>query len=272
MDGWVEFPTASASIAASQTKSVRFMPPVISVIGKDGKWTIADNDPGFPAGKGKSVLVDLTGKFATTDGRVLITSTQRLHWDAFWISTGKEGERTLTALPLCVRPSTAGAASANGVESPGQPWTYSHSDLETFYRWDQMPMGTLTRYGDVKALLEEIDDKYPVLASGDVVSPGLRRVRTTPAQGGLGSRLLLHTTEGWVKDADMNQAVRERVGPLPFARHARLPVRRIQKRPPLIRSGSSSGLSARRAAWSIPRRFPNSRNPIVRPGFRGART
>ncbi|MHC4956991.1 MAG: FG-GAP-like repeat-containing protein [Planctomycetota bacterium] len=212
MDGWVEFPTASASIAASQTKTVMFMPPVIEAQGKDGSWKLVDKDPGFPAGKIKSVLVDLSGKLET--GRLRVSSTQKLHWDSFFLTTGAEGPVTLTALPL--------ASAHHGwrgvgkrIERDGLPWTYSHDDLETFYKWDQMPMGMLTRYGDVKELLETIDDKYPVLASGDVVRLEFDAAGLPELPAGW-VRDWCFTTEGWVKDADMNQAVRERVGPLPF--------------------------------------------------------
>ncbi len=216
MDGWVEFPTASASIAASRSETVRFQPPVLEAIGTDGGWTVIDKDPGFPAGKGKSVLVDLTGKLAGSDGRLRITSTQRLHWDAFQISTGPGAEVRLADLALLAAEHRFRGLGKR-IESPGRelPWRYSHDELESFHGWDQMPMGKLTRYGDVAALLREIDDRYPVLASGDVVELTFDAAALPPLPEGW-VRDYCFTTEGWVKDADLNQAVRESVTPLPF--------------------------------------------------------
>jgi len=216
MDGWVEFPTASASIAASQSKTVNFQTPVIDVKGGDGKWQRAHSDPGFPAGKGKAVLVDLTGKLPPGPLTLRISSTQRLHWDAFLLATGPDEEMRLTELPIATAECGFHGVGRR-VEDPEDelPWTYSHDDLETFFRWDQMPRGMLTRYGDVKELLTSIDDRYPILASGD-------RIRLTFDASGLPPlpegwvRDWCLTTEGWVKDADMNQAVRESVEPLPF--------------------------------------------------------
>ena len=213
MDGWVEFPTASASIAASQTSTVMFMPPVIEVQDGNGKWVVADKDPGFPAGKGKSVLVDLT-KSVYRGGPVRVSSTQCIHWDAFWVSGGGQGPVKLTVVPMA-KADHKWRGIGKRIDVPGQPWRYSHDDLVTFYRYDQLPAGMLTRYGDVMSLLASIDDKYPVLAPGDVVELTFDASGLPPLPDGW-RREWCFSTEGWVKDADMNQAVRERVGPLPF--------------------------------------------------------
>ncbi|HEX5136078.1 MAG TPA: VCBS repeat-containing protein [Planctomycetota bacterium] len=215
MDGWVEFPTCSASIAASQSKTVHFMPPVIEVPQADGTWKVAEGDPGFPAGKGKAVLVDLTGKLGV-DGRIRIRSTQRIHWDAFSISTGPDRDRKITPLRLI------GAVHkyrgiGRRVDDPDgeQPWRYSHDDLLAFVPYDQMPTGMVTKYGEVREFVADIDDRYPIMASGDVIELSFDSTELPILPQGW-VRDFCFTTEGWVKDADMNQAVRETVRPLPF--------------------------------------------------------
>jgi hypothetical protein len=215
MDGWVEFPTASASIAASQSQTVHFQPPVIEVPGEDGQWRVAEADPGFPAGKGKSVLVDLTGKLGK-DGRVRIRSTQRIHWDAFSVTAGPDVDMRLTTLPL-LRAEHKYRGVGERVDDPKgeEPWRYSHDNLLSFVPYDQMPMGFVTKYGDVLPLLAEIDDRYPILASGDVIDLSFDANALPPLPEGW-VRDYCFTTEGWVKDADMNQAIRETVTPLPF--------------------------------------------------------
>lgn len=222
MDGWVEFPTASASIAASQSKTVHFQPPVIEVPGDDGGWRVADADPGFPAGKGKSVLVDLTDKLGK-DGRVRIRSTQRIHWDAFSVTAGPDVGMRLTALPL-VRAEHRYRGVGRRIDDPSgeEPWRYSHDDLLSFVPYDQMPMGFVTKYGDVRGLLAEIDDRYPILAPGDVIDLSFDATALLPLPEGW-VRDYCFTTEGWVKDADMNQAIRETVTPLPFHAMSRYP-------------------------------------------------
>jgi hypothetical protein len=222
MDGWVEFPTASASIAASQSETVHFQPPVLEVPGDDGQWRVADPDPGFPAGKGKAVLVDLTGKMGR-DGRLRIRSTQRIHWDAFLVSTGPDREQRLTELPLA-RAEHRYRGVGRRIDDPAgeQPWRYSHDELLAFVPYDQMPMGLVSRYGDVRGLLAAIDDRYPILASGDVIELSFDASALPPLPDGW-ARDYCFTTEGWVKDADMNQAIRETVTPLPFHAMTRYP-------------------------------------------------
>ena len=215
MDGWVEFPTASASIAASQSATVNFQPPVIDWKQPDGTWKRIHNDPGFPAGKIKSVLVDLKNKVPA--GRVVlrISSTQRLHWDSFFLATRDEPP-ALSELALLVATHEFHGVGKRIEDPDGElPWRYSHDDLEEFHRWDQMPMGMLSRYGDVRKLLTKIDDRYPILASGDGIRLEFDATSLPPLPAGW-VRDWCFTTEGWVKDADMNQAVRESVGPLPF--------------------------------------------------------
>ncbi len=216
MDGWVEFPTASASIAAAQSTTVAFRMPLLEVRGPDGGWITADADPGFPAGKSKSVLVDLTGKLPGGDGRIRLSSTQRLHWDAFLLSTGPDQPSRVTLLPLrSASHRYRGQSEVTRDPSGELPPRYEHDRLVAFSPWDQLPLGMLTRYGDVALLLREIDDRYPILASGDLLELAFDAAYLPPLPEGWQRDFAL-STEGWVKDADMNQAVRESVGPLPF--------------------------------------------------------
>ncbi|MGQ0614510.1 MAG: tetratricopeptide repeat protein [Planctomycetaceae bacterium] len=216
MDGWVEFPTASASIAASQSRTVAFRMPLLEVMGPDGAWVTADADPGFPAGKSKSVLVDLSGKLRGRDGRIRLSSTQRLHWDAFFVSTGPDQPCRVTLLPLLSAwHSYRGQGEMIRDPSGELPPRYEHDRLAASSPWDQLPMGMLTRYGEVAQLLRESDDRYPILASGDLLELAFDAAGLPPLPEGWERDFAL-STEGWVKDADMNQAVRESVEPLPF--------------------------------------------------------
>jgi len=63
--------------------------------------------------------------------------------------------------------------------------------------------------------VRETDSRYPTIAAGDVVELTFDAGALPPLPEGW-VRDWCVTTRGWVKDADMNQAVRETVGPLPF--------------------------------------------------------
>jgi hypothetical protein len=67
LNGWI-FPTdASINVAMSQSRRDSVIAPYLEVIGAGGEWTRAIDDLGFPAGKSKTVIADLTGKFPTPD-------------------------------------------------------------------------------------------------------------------------------------------------------------------------------------------------------------
>ena len=192
------------------------MPPVLEARGPEGAWTVVDPEPGFPAGKGKAVLVDLTGKLPPGAVHLRLRSTLKIHWDAFALGVAPSGALRLTEVPLRAATHSFRGMGVRIEDPTGEnPWKYSHDELVAFHPWDQEPPGMLTPYGDVKELLAAIDDRYPIVASGDVIELTFDASGLPPLPEGW-VRDWCFTTEGWVKDADMNQAVRETVGPLPF--------------------------------------------------------
>ena len=61
MQGWV-FPTdASINFSLTQTETIKTMAPVIQVKDQKGEWVNVIDNPGFPMGKDKTVIADLTG-------------------------------------------------------------------------------------------------------------------------------------------------------------------------------------------------------------------
>jgi hypothetical protein len=87
-----------------------------------------------------------------------------------------------------------------------------------------------TRYGDVRPLLEAVDDRLVIMGSGDqlrllfpahdlpVLKPGWKR-----------DFLLL--VDGWAKDGDYNTAFSQSVEPLPFHAMTSYPYPASQKFP-----------------------------------------
>ena len=75
--------------------------------------------------------------------------------------------------------------------------------------------GLYTRYGDVRELLERVDDRFTIMGSGDEVRL-LFRVTDLPALPDGFRRDFLLYANGWVKDGDLNTAFAQTVEPLPF--------------------------------------------------------
>ncbi len=86
MNGWI-FPTdASINVALSQSSSLKVSPPSIQVINKKGEWETVSDNLGFPMGKDKTVIADLSGKFLTSDHRIRIRTNMEIYWDYIFFS------------------------------------------------------------------------------------------------------------------------------------------------------------------------------------------
>jgi hypothetical protein len=80
--------------------------------------------------------------------------------------------------------------------------------------WNQTP-GFYTRYGDVRPLATEIDDRMIVMGSGDEIRL-LFPAASLPAPAPGWRRDFLLFVDGWAKDGDANTAYSQTVEPLPF--------------------------------------------------------
>ena len=80
--------------------------------------------------------------------------------------------------------------------------------------WNPTP-GRYTRYGDVRELLSEVDDRYVPMGSGDEIQLRLNARALPPIPEGW-TRDYLLKVDGWAKDRDANTAFSQTVEPLPF--------------------------------------------------------
>ncbi len=87
----------------------------------------------------------------------------------------------------------------NNLMSSGQIW----HDLE----------GYATRYGDIRELLEKIDDRMVIANAGDEVR--LRFTAPPPPPAGWKRDYVL-IGDGWIKDGDLNTVFSKTVLPLPY--------------------------------------------------------
>jgi len=223
LNGWI-FPTdASINVAMSQSRSDSVISPYLEVIGAGGEWTRAIDDLGFPAGKRKTVIADLTGKFPTPDHRVRIRTNMQIYWDRVFFSVGSpSGELRTTAMdPVSADLHFRGFSREYRKGGRYGPHWFDYEEVSTEPRW--LPLeGTFTRFGDVLPLLLESDDKYVVMGPGDEATIAFDAGPMPSLQQGWKRDFLLYSV-GWVKDADLNTATGNAVSPLPFHDMSRYP-------------------------------------------------
>jgi hypothetical protein len=87
--------------------------------------------------------------------------------------------------------------------------------------WNPTP-GLYTRYGDVRELTTDVDDRLIVMGSGDELRLLFDASSIPPAPAGWTREFLLKV-DGWAKDRDPNTAYSQTVAPLPFHGMSRYP-------------------------------------------------
>lgn len=221
--GWVHPTDSSVNVAISQGAHAAPQGLSLHVADASGRYKEVRSGLGFPAGKDKTILLDLTGILPITGPRRLRLATNlEVFWDRVGWAVGRPDvaiqPRPLDLLTaeLSYRGySVTSQASASvperpryAIEGTGQRWR----DLEGYY----------TRFGDVRELLRTIDDRYVIMNAGDEIR---LRFREAPAPPPGFVRDFVMKGDGWVKDGDYNTTFSRTVLPLPTHRDGRYETR-----------------------------------------------
>ena len=224
--GWV-FPTdASINTELTQTNKYRIQPPSLQVINKEGKWQTVIKDIGYPMGRDKMVIANLSGKFLTAhDRRVRIRTNMQIYWDHIFFSNQNAKapvemhDLTMTGAQLNYR----GYSASYHKGGPYGPQWFDYYNVTKGQKWRDLT-GYYTRYGDVLPLLQKADDQYIIANSGDEITLDFDANNLPPLPKGWKRDFLIYS-EGWVKDGDLNTAHGQTVGPLPFHKMPSYPYR-----------------------------------------------
>jgi hypothetical protein len=169
---------------------------------------------GAPCGKTKTILVDLQGRLPEGTGRLRLTTSFEIYWDAALLCERLPGAARIRA----VDPSAADlhwrGFSRYEPEKAGLPLTPDYRQVMGTPPWDFTPAGWCTRYGDVRALLGSDDDRLAVLNGGDELALSFPDSALPALEPGQARDFFLYLT-GWDKDADFHVRRGAEVGPLP---------------------------------------------------------
>ena len=217
MRGWIFPGDASINTAMAQSDKYRQHPPELQVIDAKGNWKTVIPGIGFPMGRDKMVVVNLTGKFLSkTDRRVRIRTNMQIYWDHVFFSAGlgkapvRMSDLTMTAASLNFR----GYSDSYRKGGPYGPEWFDYDHVTTGQKWRDLT-GNYTRFGDVLSLLQKADDKYVIADGGDEISMDFDANNLPKLPEGWKRDFLIYS-EGWVKDGDLNTAYGQTVLPLPF--------------------------------------------------------
>jgi hypothetical protein len=183
----------------------------------DGKggWKAAIPAMGYPAGKTKTMPVDLSEVLDRADPRVRIRTNLDISWDRIFYTVDEDAAPLrVTAAPLLSAELSFRGFSRMVRETDGGPQVFLHDDVDRAPRWADMA-GLYTRLGPVRDLLAAADDRFVVMKGGDSVRLAFDAASLPPLPAGW-VRDYVVILDGWDKDADKNTVAGQTVEPLPF--------------------------------------------------------
>jgi Tfp pilus assembly protein PilF len=213
--GWVHPTDSSINVAISQGQQEQAKPLSLEVLDENGGWVVARPNLGFPAGRKKICLFDLTNVFRPgTPRRLRLRTNLEIYWDSLeWARGLPDVSPNITRL---------NAASADlhyrgysVIEQPNEssPEVPNYNQFAgSKQRWRDL-IGYYTRFGDVRELLANIDDRYVIMNAGDEMTFRFA-VPAAPPAGWVRDYVIVG--DGWIKDGDYNSTFSKTVVPLPY--------------------------------------------------------
>ena len=86
LNGWVFWTDSNGSRALMSNKQLEMVSPYLQVRNAQGEWETVIPDMGLPSGTRRTMRVDLTGKFLSSDHHVRIVTNLCVYWDQIFFS------------------------------------------------------------------------------------------------------------------------------------------------------------------------------------------
>jgi Tfp pilus assembly protein PilF len=206
-----------SSVNVAITQGTRWRAESLSLEVPDGRggWVVAQSNLGFPAGRKKTILFDLTKIFRPgAPRRVRVRTNLEIYWDKIeWAQGLPNAPLKMQRLaPDKVDLHYRGYSVINRPDAGAPEIPDYHTLSSSKQVWRDL-IGYYTRYGEVGELLRDIDDRYVIVASGDEMS--LRFPEQPPPPAGW-VRDYVIIGDGWIKDGDYNSTFSKTVLPLPY--------------------------------------------------------
>jgi hypothetical protein len=216
--GWVHPTDSSVNVAIAQGRHDAPQGLALEAAVGDGPFRTVQSGLGFPSGKDKTVLLDLSSAFGPSGSgaagarRVRLRTNLEIFWDQIAWAVGRP-DVTLqpTRLPMASADLHYRGFSVVSQRAPGSPERPVYTLAGTAPRWRDLE-GYHTRFGDVRELLTAVDDRYVIMNAGDEFT---LRFAAPPAPAAGLVRDFILIGDGWVKDGDYNTSFSRTVLPLP---------------------------------------------------------
>ncbi|WP_422926171.1 FG-GAP-like repeat-containing protein [Singulisphaera sp. PoT] len=216
--GWIHPTDSSINVALGQGTHEPPRGLVLEALKDDGSWGVVRDDIGFPAGKNKTILIDLDGVLRPGKSKkIRLRTNLEIYWDALFIAAlnPKAELKTQRLSPSVAELRHRGYSLMTQKDQSSPEIPRYDMLMGEGQRWNDL-IGLYTRFGDVAELIEKVDDRYVIANAGDEL---MLRFPAPPAPPDGWTRDFVLIGDGWNKDGDYNTAFSKTVLPLPS--HAR---------------------------------------------------
>ena len=216
LTGWILPTDTSLNIQIDQNPDldpVEFPSVWVPDSEEAGGWRKAIPFMGFPGGKTKTIVVDVTDALDVGDPRLRIRTSAQIYWDDAQLAVQTQRPPVIEhTTELLSAELVYHGFSARSQQSSRHPETYDYQVTSVTPRWPPL-RGSLTQFGDCLRLIRQWDDRMVVMGAGDEVRMTFS-VPEAAIPDGWQRDFVLHCV-GWDKDADLNTLSGQTTGPLP---------------------------------------------------------
>ncbi len=208
-DGWIHPTDASINVQIGQSSLEKPKSLSLEVFQQNGEWKVVNENLGFPAGKMKTVLIELPENAR----KFRLRTNMEIFWDKLaWAIDLPENQKK--EIPLELDSAELRYRGFSVIEkaddsSPEKP-VYDKI-LTTNQRWRDLE-GFYTRFGDVLELLQKTDDRMVLMNAGDEL---VLKFPVLPEVEKGWKRDFVIIGNGWIKDGDLNSVFSKTLLPLP---------------------------------------------------------
>ncbi|HXJ60949.1 MAG TPA: FG-GAP-like repeat-containing protein [Verrucomicrobiae bacterium] len=216
LTGWLQFGGGMANVGAAHTPDLPFPFPVLEAEIATNQWKPVPVTVGAPAGKTKTILVDLAGKLPEGTRRLRLSSAFEVHWDRIALFERRDNTETRITRVTPTKSDLHWRGYSEFELWPADlPRTPNYASVTSTAHWTITPQGWCTRYGAVDELIAGADNALALLNGGDELTLEFAAATLPPKPAGLTREFFLYTV-GWDKDADFHCELGWQVEPLPW--------------------------------------------------------
>jgi hypothetical protein len=217
MTGWILPTDTSLNIQIDQNPELgplEFPSVWVPDASQADGWREAIPFMGFPGGKTKTIVVDVTDAMNRDDPRLRVRTSAQIYWDAASLVIQQTVPEVVVHDVTLVEADLRYRGFSDKVRRLSTaPEVYDYSKVTESPKWPPL-QGRFTVPGDCMSLLGQWDDRMVVMGSGDEIRLSFT-VPQAEVPAGWKRDFVLHCV-GWDKDADLNTLTGQSSEPLPY--------------------------------------------------------